>query len=113
MTAETLDLDSEAIAAIAKTWLDNAAPDGHVALEPDTMEQDLARLVLTLIELLRRLLELQAVRRAEGGSLEEAEIERLGLALMRSRETLEMLCGQFGLSVEDLNLDLGPLGKLL
>jgi len=71
------------------------------------------QLVLTLVKLLHELLEKQAVRRMEGGSLSDEEIERLGLALMRQSEEIERLRVEFGLTEEDLNLDLGPLGKLL
>ena len=80
---------------------------------PETVEQGLAKLVLGLIELLRRLLERQAIRRMDGGSLSEAQIENMGLALMRLEDKLKELAGHFGLRPEDLNLDLGPLGRLL
>jgi hypothetical protein len=80
---------------------------------PEEVEQGLAKLVLSLIEFLRRVLERQAVRRMDGGDLSEEEIERMGLTLMRLEEKIGELTAQFGLSVEDLNLDLGPLGKLL
>lgn len=80
---------------------------------PDDIEAGLARLVLTLVEFLRQVLEHQAVRRMEGGSLSDEEIERIGLALMRLQERLEEIKGVFGLEGEDLNIDLGPLGRLL
>ncbi|HLG69529.1 MAG TPA: gas vesicle protein K [Chloroflexota bacterium] len=80
---------------------------------PEDVEQGLAKLVLSLIEFLRRVLERQAVRRMDAGDLSEEEIERMGLTLMRLEEKLVELAGQFDLSPEDLNLDLGPLGKLL
>ena len=79
---------------------------------PENIEQGLARLVLSLIELLRRLLERQAIRRMEGGSLEDAQIEEMGLALMKLEQKIRELAQQFGLRPEDLNLDLGPLGNL-
>jgi hypothetical protein len=85
----------------------------RIDVDPEGVEQGLAKLVLTLIELLRRLLERQAVRRMEGGSLTDDEIERMGVALMRLEEKVHGLAGQFGLRPEDLNLDLGPAGKLL
>jgi hypothetical protein len=69
--------------------------------------------VLTLIELLRQLLERQAVRRMDGGSLSDEEIERMGVALMRLDEKMTELAAQFGLRRDELNIDLGPLGKLL
>ena len=80
---------------------------------PDDIEAGLGRLVLTLVEFLRQVLEHQAVRRMEGGSLTDEEIERIGLALMRLQEKLEEIKGVFGLEGEDLNIDLGPLGRLL
>ncbi|MDQ3950001.1 MAG: gas vesicle protein K [Gemmatimonadota bacterium] len=80
--------------------------------DPDKVEQGLARLVLTLIELLRRVLEHQAIRRMDGGSLSAEEIERLGLALLRLSERMDELKATFGLADEDLNIDLGPLGRL-
>jgi hypothetical protein len=76
-------------------------------------EQGLARLVLTLVELLRRVLEHQALRRLEGGGLDEAEIERMGVALMELEAKVAELRGVFGLEAADLNIDLGPLGQLL
>ena len=80
---------------------------------PDDVEAGLARLVLTLVEFLRQVLEHQAVRRMEGGSLSEEEIEQIGLTLMRLQERLEEIKAVFGLEGEDLNIDLGPLGRLL
>lgn len=80
---------------------------------PEDVEQGLAKLVLSLIEFLRRVLERQAVRRMDAGDLSDEEIERMGLTLMRLEEKLLELAGQFELTPEDLNLDLGPLGKLL
>lgn len=80
---------------------------------PEDVEAGLARLVLTLIEFLRQVLEHQAVRRMEGGGLSDEEIERLGLALMRLQERLEEIKNHFGLAGEDLNIDLGPLGRLI
>lgn len=85
----------------------------RVALEPERIERDFAKLAMTLVELVRRLLEAQAVRRLEAGSLNEAEIERVGLGLKRAREAVETLCGRLGVRPDELNLDLGPLGKLL
>lgn len=79
----------------------------------DDIEAGLARLVLTLIEFLRQVLEHQAVRRMEGGGLSDEEIENVGLALMRLEERLGDIKTVFGLEGEDLNIDLGPLGRLL
>lgn len=79
----------------------------------ETIEQGLAKLVLGLMELLRRLLERQAVRRMEGGTLTEQQTEDMGQALMKLEQKIHELADQFGLKPEDLNLDLGPLGNLL
>jgi len=86
---------------------------GRLNLDQETVKNGLGQLVLTLVKLLHELLERQAIRRMEAGSLSDAEIERLGLTLMRQSEEIERLRKQFGLDTEDLNLDLGPLGKLL
>lgn len=84
-------------------------PDG----DPRSAEKGLAALVLTLVELLRQLMERQAIRRMEGGSLSEEQEERLGVTFMRLAERMEELKAHFGLADEDLNLDLGPLGRLM
>lgn len=86
--------------------------DARIALDPDDMRKGLGRLVLALLELLRQLMERQALRRAEHGSLADAELERLGVALMRLAEEMDWLRQQFGLAEDDLALDLGPLGRL-
>jgi hypothetical protein len=83
------------------------------ALQPDDVRSGLGKLVLTVIELLRELLERQAIRRIEAGSLTDAEIERLGTTFLRLADEMQRLKREFGLSDEDLNLDLGPLGRLL
>jgi hypothetical protein len=85
----------------------------HVNVDVDGVEQGLAQLVLTLVEFLRQLLERQAVRRMEGGSLSDEEVERVGLALMKLEEKVHQLADQFGLQPSDLNINLGPLGDLL
>lgn len=85
----------------------------RIDASPENIDQGLARLVLTLIEFVRQLLEHQAVRRMEGGSLTDEQVEELGLALLRLRERLGEIKDVFGLSGEDLNIDLGPLGRLL
>jgi hypothetical protein len=85
----------------------------RIALEPDTVERDLARLVLTVVELLRQLMERQALRRLDEGGLTEAEEERVGMTLMLLDDRMSRLREQFGLAPEDLNIDLGPLGPLL
>jgi hypothetical protein len=87
-------------------------PD-RIAADPENVERGLARLVLTLIELLRQLMEKQAVRRIEAGSLTEDEIERLGETFLKLQQKMEELKATFGLEDEDLNLNLGPLGNLV
>jgi hypothetical protein len=85
----------------------------RIDVDPDGIEQGLAQLVLTLIEFLRQVLERQAVRRMEGGSLSDEEVERVGLALMKLEEKVHELAENFGLRPSDLNINLGPLGDLL
>jgi hypothetical protein len=82
-------------------------------LNQDSVKNGLGQLVLTLVKLLHDLLERQAVRRMEAGNLTDSEIERLGTTLMMQAQEIERLRREFGLAEEDLNLDLGPLGKLL
>jgi hypothetical protein len=84
----------------------------RIDVDPSRVEQGLARLVLTLIEMLRKVLEHQAVRRMDGGTLTEAEVERLGLALAQLDGRMQELKAIFGLTDEDLEIDLGPLGRL-
>jgi hypothetical protein len=81
--------------------------------DPEEVQRSVARLLLAIVEFLRKLMEKQAIRRMEAGTLEEEEIEKLGLALMRLEETLHDIAARFGLAPEDLNLDLGPLGRLI
>ncbi|POX46575.1 gas vesicle protein K [Streptomyces sp. Ru72] len=82
-------------------------------LEPDTVERDLVKLVLTVVELLRQLMERQALRRFDTGELTEDQEERIGLTLMLLEDRMAQLRERYGLRPEDLNLDLGPLGSLL
>jgi len=84
----------------------------RINADPERVEQGLARLVLTVIELLREILEHQAIRRMDGGTLNEQEVERLGLALLKLNHRMDELKEVFGLTDEDLNIDLGPLGRL-
>ena len=90
-----------------------AAEAGRLNLKQDDVKNGLGQLVLTLVKLLHELLEKQAIRRIEAGSLTELEIERLGVTLMRQAEEIDKLRRAFNLEDEDLNIDLGPLGKLL
>lgn len=107
----TDSLEVERIAA----ELRDVAPSLPRRLEasPDDIEAGVSQLVLTLVEFIRQVLEHQAIRRMEGGSLTEEETERLGLALMRLEERLADVRDAFGLEAQDLNIDLGPLGRLL
>ncbi len=85
----------------------------RINLDPEGIKNGLGQLVLTVVKLLHELLERQAIRRMELGSLSDEQIERLGVTLMRQAQEIERLRKDFGLEEEDLNLDLGPLGKLL
>ena len=85
----------------------------RVNADRENLEKGLAQLVLTLVELLRQLMERQALRRIDGGTLSAEEVERLGQTFMLLQERMEELKEEFGLEDEDLNLDLGPLGQLL
>ncbi|MBI1902689.1 MAG: gas vesicle protein K [Planctomycetia bacterium] len=106
----------------AIAWLDQgrgiraeraaASEPQRIRFEPDNVRQGLMRLVLTLVEAVRELLERQALRRMEAGGLTDQEIERVGLTFMRLSQEVQRLRAEFDLSDEDLNLDLGPLGRL-
>jgi hypothetical protein len=80
--------------------------------DPEDVQRSVVKLVLSLIEFIRKLMERQAIRRLEANTLSEEEIENVGLALMKLEETVHQLAKRFDLSVEDLNLDLGPIGRL-
>ena len=81
--------------------------------DPDDVRRSVGKLVLTLVEFIRQVLERQAIRRMEAQTLTAEETESVGLALMRLEETVRDLADQFGLNFDDLNLDLGPVGKLI
>ncbi len=85
----------------------------RVEMNSDSAQRDLAGLVLTIVELLRQLMERQALRRIDEGDLAETQVEQIGLTLMALEERMNELCDHFGLKLSDLNLDLGPLGTLL
>ena len=87
--------------------------DRRINLDQEGVKNGLGQLVLTLVKLLHELLERQAIRRIDAGSLSDDEIERLGITLMKQAEEIERLRNEFNLEEQDLNLDLGPLGKLL
>jgi hypothetical protein len=80
---------------------------------PDDVQRSVAQLVLTLVEFIRQLLERQAIRRMEAGTLTEQQTEDVGRALMKLEETVKDIAVKFGIPPEELNLDLGPVGKLL
>lgn len=86
---------------------------GQIEIDPDEVGRDLAKLVLTLVELIRQVVEHQAVRRMDDGDLSDEQIERMGLALLRLEEKMDEIREIFDLAKADLNIDLGPLGKLL
>jgi hypothetical protein len=92
--------------------IDNALTR-RVNADPENVERGLAQLVLTIVELLRQIMERQALRRIDGGRLTEEEIERLGRTFMELDKRMAQLRDEFGLDEEDLNLNLGPLGNLL
>jgi hypothetical protein len=104
-------LDLDPFAADERT-LGNALTR-RINADPDSVERGLAQLVLTIVELLRQLMERQALRRVDGGTLTDEQVERLGSTFMELDRRMEELRDQFGLTAEDLNLDLGPLGRLL
>lgn len=85
----------------------------HLDVDRESVERGLAGLVLTVVELLRQLMERQALRRIDQGGLTDEQVENLGLTLMALEERMTELREHFGLTPEDLNIDLGPLGPLL
>jgi hypothetical protein len=91
---------------------DERLPTGRINIDPEKVKNGLAQLVLTLIKLLHELLERQAIRRIDAGGLSDLEIEKLGVTFMRQAEEIERFRELFGFEESDLNLDLGPLGKL-
>jgi hypothetical protein len=98
-----------------RSELERRVPAGGPAkwnANPEDAQRAVAKLVLTLMEFLRKLLERQAIRRMERRTLTPTEVEEVGVALMRLEETIRQIGERFGLTPEDLNLDLGPLGRL-
>ncbi|MFD3522165.1 gas vesicle protein K [Streptomyces sp. NPDC058653] len=102
---------------LVPTGPDDPAPGRGIAqrleTDPDTVERDLIKLVLTIVELLRQLMERTALHRVDEGDLREDQEERIGMTLMILRDRMAELCERYDLTMEDLNLDLGPLGSLL
>ena len=107
-TPTTMPVGKQRTASIAK-----GAPPRRWNPEPEDVQRSVAQLVLTIVEFLRRLLERQAIRRMEQKTLTRKEVEAVGDALMKLEETIREIGMKFGLAPEDLNLDLGPLGKLM
>ena len=85
----------------------------RIESDPESVQRDLFKLVLTLVELVRQLMEAQALRRVDEGDLADDQVESLGLALMHLEEAMDELKQRFDLTADDLNIDLGPLGPLL
>ena len=123
-SAELARVESEALSDFARVMKADPSPrprpsegrrgrNARLNLDENGIKNGLGQLVLTLVKLLHELLERQAIRRIEAGSLSDQQIERLGLTLMKQGQEIERLRQEFGLEEEDLNLDLGPLGKLL
>jgi Gas vesicle protein K len=106
------DLDAPLVDAEALDRLEQGIRR-RVNADPESLEKGLAQLVLTIIELLRQLMERQAIRRIDAGSLSDEEIERLGRTFLALAERMDELKVAFGLTQEDLNLNLGPLGDLM
>lgn len=105
------DVSDDGLAEIAHSR--NPQSPQRIDCSPENIEQGLAKLVLSLVELLRQVLERQAIRRMEGGSLQEEQVEKMGEALMVLEAKIHELAESFGLTPADLNIDLGPLGHLL
>jgi len=121
---EQIRVESEALSEFAKVMrpgvpTPSTVPQrthgraGRISLDEDSPKNGIGQLVLTLVKLLHEILERQAIRRIEAGTLTEIEIERLGMAMMKQAQEIERLRKEFGLEEDDLNLDLGPFGRLL
>jgi hypothetical protein len=114
MSQESVRLEIEELDALrVEIERRTAAEAPRWNADPEDVQRSVARLVLALVEFLRKLMERQAIRRMENETLTPEEIEALGLALMRLEETVHEMAERFGLAPEDLNLDLGPLGRLI
>jgi hypothetical protein len=111
MSAEKLLVTPDGPLDVAPGFPD--ALSRRINSEPEDVERGLAQLVLTIVELLRQLMERQALHRVEAGGLTDEQTERLGRTLMALSERMDELKEQFGLEDQDLNLNLGPLGNLM
>ena len=105
--------DLQAIADELKARLERRNAPSRWNADPEDVRRSVMQLVLTLVDFIRQVMERQALRRMDEGTLTDEEIERVGLALMRLEETVHDLARQAGLEPKDLNLDLGPLGKVI
>ncbi|MEV4430382.1 gas vesicle protein K [Streptomyces sp. NPDC049602] len=92
---------------------DTRSPAQRLRTDPDSVGEDLLKLVLTVVELLRQLIERQALRRVDSGDLTDEQEEELGATLLALHDRMTELCAEHGYTLEELNLDLGPLGSLL
>lgn len=102
-----------AVNDMAAKILDSTISNRRLDLNAENAAKGLGRLAVAIVNLLHELLERQAIRRMENGSLTDVEVERLGECLMQQADAIDQLCVAFGLERKDLNLDLGPLGQLL
>jgi gas vesicle protein GvpK len=107
-----IDIDSPDIFSQILSDKKCAVLPNHINIDPADVSKGLAKLVLTIIELLRELLERQAIRRIDSGTLTKEEVNNLGTTFMKLSEKMEELKSQFNLTTEDLNIDLGPIGKV-
>lgn len=107
-----IDREVDAVADELRARLAREIEPARWNADPEDVRRSVMKLVLTLVDFLRQLMERQALRRVEEGTLADDEVERLGLALMRLEETIHDLARQAGIDPADLNLDLGPLGRL-
>jgi Gas vesicle protein K len=101
---------TEMIGVVTRAAADSA---GRLNLNPESVERDLAKLVLVLVELLRRVMESQALARMDRGTLDDGQIASLGEALFKAKNKIDEMRDLFGIPADDFNVDLGPLGKLL
>jgi hypothetical protein len=106
-------LEEREVEALRAELEGRARGPGRWNADPEDVQRSVVRLVLALVEFLRRLMERQAIRRMEAGTLSPQQIESLGLALMKLEAAVKDIAAQFGIEPDELNLDLGPLGRLL
>ena len=112
MTDDRSERDAKAALVAELSEIASTLPE-RIDVDPEAVGRDLARLVLTLVELIRQVVEHQAVRRMDDPDLSDEQVERMGVALLKLEEKMGEVREVFGLASEDLNIDLGPLGKLL